>query len=111
MFWQRVCDSSQVLDVEKPALPRRRKVPRRLDDGAAPSYPVTVEDHYPVIYFEALDLITSCIAWFQNIRESAGLKLLLPNLMKRSFNLFSLSVDPTSTLCFSQLTFNFFTNL
>lgn len=61
MFWQRVCDSSKLLDVDKPALPRRRKLPRRLDDGSAPSFPVTVEEHYRVIYFEALDLITSCI--------------------------------------------------
>ena len=43
------------------ALPRRRKVPRRLDDGSAPTLHKTVEDHYRVTYFEALDLITSCI--------------------------------------------------
>ena len=43
------------------ALPRRRKVPRRLNDGSAPTLHKTVEDHYRVTYFEALDLITSCI--------------------------------------------------
>ena len=61
-FWQRICTSSEELDIEKPTLPRRCKVPRCLDDGAAPTFPDTVEEHYRVIYFEALDLITSCIS-------------------------------------------------
>ena len=61
MFWRRVCDSSSALGVDRATLPRRRKIPRRLDDGAAPAFPETVEEHYRVIYFEALDLITSCI--------------------------------------------------
>ena len=76
-FWQRVRDSSEALDVEKLALPRRHKLPRRLDDGSAPTFPVSVEEHYPVIYFEALDYIL-CKgplqpAWIQNIIwESTG---------------------------------------
>ena len=61
MFWHRVGDSSGALGVDRATLPRRRKIPRRLDDGAAPAFPETVEEHYRVIYFEALDLITSCI--------------------------------------------------
>ena len=36
-------------------------MPRRYDEGSAPSFPLTVEDHYWPIYFQALDLITSCI--------------------------------------------------
>ena len=49
------------LHVEKPTLPRRRKVPRCLDDGSAASFHVTVEEHYRVAYFEALDLSVLCI--------------------------------------------------
>ncbi len=60
LFWQ-ITASAEELHVDKPALPRRRQDPRRLDDGSAPTFHVTVEDHYRVIYFEALDLITSCI--------------------------------------------------
>ena len=61
LFWQKITASAEDLHVDKPALPRRRKVPRHLDDGSAPTLHKTVEDHYRVIYFEALDLITSCI--------------------------------------------------
>ena len=60
-FWLRVCASAEEVDVDKPILPRRRKLPRRLDDGAAPTVHATVEEHYRVIYFEAVDLITSCV--------------------------------------------------
>ena len=61
-FWQSACASAQELDVNDPALPRCRKAPRRIDDGTAPAtFPETVEDHYRALYFEALDLITSCI--------------------------------------------------
>ena len=61
LFWQKITASAEDLHVDKPALPRRRKVPRRLDDGSTPTLHKTVEDHYRVTYFEALDLITSCI--------------------------------------------------
>ena len=60
--WQRICALCDELDIQKPTLPRRRKVPRRLDDGAAPTFHDTVEEHYRVTYFEALDLITACIS-------------------------------------------------
>ena len=62
LFWQRVCASAEEVDVDKPTLPRRRKVPRRIDDGEAATFPETVEDYYRPIYFEAIDLITSCLA-------------------------------------------------
>ena len=42
--------------VEQPSLPRKRKVPRRIDDGnGGASFSETVEDHYRQ-YFEVLDL-------------------------------------------------------
>ena len=61
IVWQKTTTSAEGLHVEKPTLPRRRKVPRRLDDGSAASFHVTVEEHYRVAYFEALDLIVLCI--------------------------------------------------
>ena len=58
-FWKRITAISDNLD---PSLSRRRKTPRRFDDGSAPSFPGTVEEHYRAVYFEALDLIMSCIS-------------------------------------------------
>ena len=43
--------------VEQPSLPRKRKVPRHIDDENGGAYfSETVEDHYCLQYFEALDL-------------------------------------------------------
>lgn len=43
--------------VEQPSLPRKRKVPRRIDDGNGGDYfSETVEEHYHLQYFEAIDL-------------------------------------------------------
>ena len=58
LFWQKTTASAEAEHVNPPSLPRQRKVPRRLDDGSAASFHKTVEEHYRVIYFEALDLIT-----------------------------------------------------
>ena len=48
--------------VEQPSLPRKRKVPRRIDDGNGGDYfSETVEEHYVLQYFEAIDLAVSSI--------------------------------------------------
>ncbi len=58
LFWKKVIGMSQQLDVEEPRLSRRRKIPRRYDDGhAEPHFPTTPEEHYRGIYYEALDLL------------------------------------------------------
>ena len=45
-------------DTDEPVLPRRRKLPRRYDDGYQEGdFPDTVEDHYRRLYFEVLDLV------------------------------------------------------
>ena len=44
LFWQKITGSAENLDVDKPALPHRRKAPHRLDDGSAPAFHVTVHD-------------------------------------------------------------------
>jgi len=62
LFWKRTCTAGEKLDINDPTLPRRRKIPRRLDDGSEQSFPETVEQHYRIVYFEALDLIIACVS-------------------------------------------------
>ena len=45
--------------VEQPFLPRKRKVPRRSDDGDY--FSETVEEHYHLQYFKAIDLEVASI--------------------------------------------------
>ena len=62
LFFKRVTSDARDHGVSEACLLRRRKVPRRLDEGSAEhSFPASVDDHYQVVYYEALDLITSCI--------------------------------------------------
>lgn len=62
LFWDYIEQRRALVDVSSPTLPRRRKVPRRLEVGEGDGeYPATVEDHYRRIYFEAIDLITAAI--------------------------------------------------
>ena len=62
-FWEKVCKQVENLGISQPTLPRRYKVKQRFKDGEAEgSYPVTPEDHYRHIFFEALDLIVTNIS-------------------------------------------------
>ena len=49
----------------KPQLPRKRSVPLRIAEcfsGTTQSeFQTAVEDHHRTVYYEALDLVTSCI--------------------------------------------------
>ncbi len=62
-FWELVTMKAKELDISDPALPRRRKQPRRYDDGQSighfSSEPI---DHYRRMYFEAIDLSIECIS-------------------------------------------------
>ena len=61
-FWQKVCDKVNEVDVNEPALPRRRKVPRRYEIGDGDGdHPSTPKQHYLTVYFESLDLIKAFI--------------------------------------------------
>ena len=45
-----------------PMLPRRTRAPRRVEIGTGePTYPVTTQDYYRRIYFEAIDLMMNAI--------------------------------------------------
>ena len=60
-FWDLVIKAQQDLDVCDPELPRRRKVPKRYDDGAPGDFPKDCQAHYRQSYFEALDLVVNAI--------------------------------------------------
>ena len=54
-FYEEVIRTSQGVTSE-PTLPRQRKLPRRLDDGANPHVYLTPKDRFRHKYFETLDL-------------------------------------------------------
>ena len=58
LFWTKVLKLTNDLEVDEPALPRRRKAPKRYEIGSSEGdFPLEVEAYYRQIYFEALDLI------------------------------------------------------
>ena len=62
LFWQKVEKTRDKFDVEEPQLARRRKVPRRFEEGTAPAeFPVSPEGEHRRLYFEALDLAVTSI--------------------------------------------------
>ena len=62
VFFNEVTETANNIDVEDPILPRRRKIPAKLDDclEAIPVYS-SVSDMYKTYYYEALDIIISNI--------------------------------------------------
>ncbi len=55
-FWSVVEQTRQTFDVSEPTLPRRRKRPRRYEDGTAEPYqPDDLKLHYRQIYFQSID--------------------------------------------------------
>ena len=62
IFWREVMKKQSELDVDEPALPRRRRAPARFEVETSDShFSATFEDHYRPQYFEAIDLLLSCI--------------------------------------------------
>lgn len=62
LFWNEVALLADQFDVEEPQLPRRRRRPKRYNDGLSEDhYPETVKDLYCQYYFEAIDAVISCI--------------------------------------------------
>ena len=62
LVWQGVCTSAEEVDVDKSIIPRHRQLPHCLDDGTAPTVHAPVEEHYHVMHFKAVDLITLCVS-------------------------------------------------
>ena len=62
LFWAKVSVLIQKFDVNDPSLPRKRKCPRRYEEGNAEAeFSVSVKDYYRRQYFEALDLVIAGI--------------------------------------------------
>jgi len=61
-FWEKLDSTLETVDVSEPALPRRRKAPKRFDTGSAPNeYPQTPKGMYRHTFYEAFDLVINCI--------------------------------------------------
>ena len=57
LFWEKLENRRECLEIDEPCLPRKRKVPKRFEDGDAEAeFPKSPADYYRRIYFEALDL-------------------------------------------------------
>ena len=62
LFWDNVLLQQDKMGIDEPALPRKRKVPARLEVGASEShYPLAPKDLYRQQYSQCLDLIDSFI--------------------------------------------------
>ena len=60
LFWEKTAQDVNKLGITEPSLPRRKRIPRRIDDSSEDNYayPSTPKEHYRRIYYEALDLMT-----------------------------------------------------
>lgn len=62
LFYEKVKLRRSEWEIEEPQLPRKRKAPKRLEQGTGEgSFPSTVIDLYRQTYFEVIYLTTSCI--------------------------------------------------
>ena len=62
LFWLQVTKEAEKIDIDEPVVPRKRKAPLRFDPGSSSGTSATQpEDHYRVLYFEALDTVTGSI--------------------------------------------------
>ena len=62
LFWEKVINSAEAFNVEQPELPRKRKIPRKFDDGIGEhEYHSEPKPYHRQEYYEALDLAVGCI--------------------------------------------------
>ena len=62
LFWSKVTKKATQLNIDEPALPRKRKRTVRYESGnAAPEIHTSIEGYYRQAYFEVLDVICSTI--------------------------------------------------
>ena len=62
LFWSKVTKKATRLNIDEPALPRKRKRTVRYESGnAAPEFHTSIEGYYRQAYFEVLDVICSTI--------------------------------------------------
>ncbi len=62
LFWKKAEMKRLKLNIDEPQLPRRRKIPKRFEQGTSvEEYPDSVESLYRQVYFEAIDLAMNSI--------------------------------------------------
>ena len=62
LLWTKVTQAAAKLELQKPSLPRRHKMPSRYSEGnAQPEHHSNVDDFYRQIYFETVETVASCI--------------------------------------------------
>ena len=87
-LWNEVMTTARRLKIDEPVLPRRRKIPKRLDDGSPAHVFTSPEEFYRKIFFEIIDETTNSL----NIRfEQTFIELLS---QAESFALGDISVEP-----------------
>ena len=73
-FYEDVKTKAETVDVNEPTMPRKRKMPKRFQTGAAEHFfPQSERDMYRQQYFEAMDLVINCV---QNRFDQPGYKVL-----------------------------------
>ena len=53
--WRETCTEASALDLQEPALPRQRKIPKRLDGGSQQHQYGSPEEQYRQLYYEMID--------------------------------------------------------
>ena len=100
MFWSKVTQKANELEIGEPVLPRKRKRPVRYEDGQGEAYyPDTPKSLYKVVYFSSLDVINSCI----KIRfDQPGYQVLrqLESLMLKAVNQEDFTEELEAVSCF-----------
>ena len=62
MLFEKVRASKQKLEINDPKLLKKRKVSSHYEEGEAPvEFVSTVKQHYRQIFYQAVDMIVSCI--------------------------------------------------
>ena len=62
LFWLNVNKKAAELEIEEPKLPRRRKLPRRFEEGVGDGYyHENIQSYYSQCYNETFDVIINCI--------------------------------------------------
>ena len=57
MFYSSVVSQANEYNISDPVLPRYRRPPKRIDDGAPPHHFTSAKEYFRVQYFEVIDLL------------------------------------------------------
>lgn len=100
MFWSKVTQKANELEISEPVLPRTSKQPVRYEDGQGEAYYLdTPKSLYKVVYFSSLDVIISCI---KTRFDQPGYQVLrqLESLMLKAVNQEDFTKELEAVSCF-----------